>query len=98
MNYIKIKEIRLGTLQEKPANAIVWNVTNLMRNQTSASAKCSLIFVKEDEGTIEVGEYFTVEISNEVLQQWGSNDSVIDDVVLAYSPLFIKDENITTTI
>ena len=91
--YLRIKEIRLGTLQEKVANAIIWNVTNLMRGQTSASAQCSLIYVNSDGGTVEVGEYFTVEISNEVLQQWGSDDSVIDDVVLAYSPLFIKDEN-----
>jgi len=98
MNYIKIKEIRLGTLQEKPVNAIVWNVLNLMRNQTSATAQCSLIFVQGDGGTVEVGEYFTVEILNETLQQWGSNDSVIDDVVLAYSSLFIKDENFTRSI
>jgi hypothetical protein len=93
MNYIRIQEIRFGTLQEKVANAIIWNVQSLMRNQETAYANCSLIYVKEDGGTIEVGEYFTVEILNAVLQQWGADDSVIDNVVLAYSPLFIKDEN-----
>ena len=91
--YLRIKEIRLGTLQEKIANAIIWNVPNLMRGQTSASAQCSLIYVKDDGGTVEVGEYFTVEISNEILQQWGADDAIIDDVVLAYSPLFTKDQD-----
>jgi hypothetical protein len=91
--YLRIKEIRLGTLQEKTANAIIWSIQNLMRGQTSAYAQCSLIYVREDGGTIELSEYFTVEIPNEILQQWGADDSVIDDIVLAYSPLFVKDQD-----
>ena len=65
--YLRIKEIRLGTLQEKVANAIIWNVASLMRGQTSAYAQCSLIYVNADGGTVEVGEYFTVEIPNDAL-------------------------------
>lgn len=91
--YLRIKEIRLGTLQEKVANAIIWSVASLMRGQTSAYAQCSLIYVNADGGTVEVGEYFTVEITNDILQQWGADDTVIDDVVLAYSPLFVKDQD-----
>jgi hypothetical protein len=33
---------------------------------------------------------FTVEIDNTTLQNWGSDDTVIDDAVLAYSPLFVR--------
>lgn len=87
--YIKIKPIRIGELQEKEANAITWQVNGLMRNATMAYADCSLIYVKDDGGSVYVSS-FQVEIDNTTLQAWGSDDSVIDDAVLAYSPLFEK--------
>lgn len=88
-NYISIQPIRIGELQEKEANAITWQVNGLMRNATMAYAQCSLIFVTDDGGSIYVSS-FQVEIDNETLQSWGDDDSVIDNVVLAYSPLFQK--------
>ena len=88
-NYISIQPIRFGELQEKEANAITWQVNGLMRNATMAYAQCSLIFVTADGGSIYVSS-FQVEIDNETLQLWGEDDSVIDNVVLAYSPLFQK--------
>lgn len=88
-NYISIKPIRIGELQEKEANAITWQVNGLMRNATMAYADCSLIYITSDGGSIYVSS-FQVEIDNTTLQAWGSDDSVIDDVVLAYSPLFEK--------
>jgi len=91
MNYLKIIEINVGNLQEKKANAIVWSVT-LMHGTTSVDAQCSLIYVNTDGGTIDVNEYFTMNIPNNILQQWGADDSVIDNYILTYSPLFIKDE------
>lgn len=94
MNYLRIKEINFGELQEKKSNAIVWNISNLMKNSTSAEANCALIFVKPDGGTIESDYYFNMTIPNNILQSWGSDDSVIDDFILTYSPLFEKDENI----
>ena len=93
MNYLRIQEINFGELQEKKANAIVWNVPNLMRNATEAIVNCSLIFVKPDGGTIDANSYFTTIIPDNVLQAWGSDDTVIDDFVITYSPLFIKDTN-----
>jgi hypothetical protein len=93
MNYLRIQEINFGELQEKKANAIVWNVPYLMRNAMTAEINCSLIFVNPDGGTIESNYYFSMEIPENVLQAWGADDSVIDDFVLTYSPLFIKDEN-----
>lgn len=93
MNYLRIQEITFGELQEKKANAIVWNVPNLMRNSTTATVNCSLIFVNPDGGTAETNSYFNMEIPEIVLQSWGSDDSVIDDFVITYSPLFIKDTN-----
>lgn len=93
MNYLRIQEINFGELQEKTANAIVWNVPNLMRNATEATVQCSLIFVNVDGSTVDSNYYFTMEIPNDILQAWGSDDSVIDDFVLTFSPLFVKDTN-----
>ena len=93
MNYLRIQEINFGELQEKTANAIVWNVPNLMRNATEATVQCSLIFVNVDGSTLDSNYYFSMEIPNNVLQSWGSDDSVIDDFVLTFSPLFVKDTN-----
>jgi hypothetical protein len=93
MNYLRIQEINFGELQEKKTNAIVWNVPNLMRNATEAIVKCSLIFVNSDESTVDSNYHFTMEIPNNVLQAWGSDDTVIDDFVITYSPLFVKDTN-----
>lgn len=90
MNYINIQPIQFGELQEKTANAIIWQVDGLMRGATEAIAQCSLIYVKPDGGSEYVSS-FNVIIDNATLQLWGADDSVIDDAVLAYSPLFIKD-------
>lgn len=47
-----------------------------------------------DNGTqTNAFEDFSIEIPNDVLQQWGSDDSVIDNHILTYSPLFEKDPN-----
>lgn len=90
MNYLKLQEFQTGQLLEKKCNAIYWNVP-LSRNITNAELNCSLIYVDADNGTHELGEYFTMPIPDSVLQSWGADDSVIDDLVLTYSPLFIKD-------
>ncbi|MFM9143092.1 MAG: hypothetical protein ACKOPP_03730 [Bacteroidota bacterium] len=90
MQPLLIKPIQFGELQEKTANAITWQVNGLIRGATEAHAECSLIFVKPDGGTEYVSS-FNVTIDNTTLQSWGADDSVIDDVVLAYSPLFERE-------
>lgn len=87
--YISINPIQFGELQEKTANAIIWQVDGLMRGATEAIAHCSLIYVKSDGGSEYVSS-FNVTIDNATLQAWGSDDTVIDNKVLTYSPLFIK--------
>jgi len=89
-NYFRIQTIRFGELQEKEANAISWQVNGLIRNAELAYADCTLINVKPDNGTEYVSS-FRVEIDIETLQLWGDDDTVIDNVVLGYSPLFIKE-------
>lgn len=89
MDYILIQPIQFGELQEKTANAITWQVNGLMRGATEANAFCSLILVKPDGGSEYVSS-FNVTIDNDTLQSWGEDDTVIDDAVIAYSPLFIK--------
>tara|TARA_R110000868_G_scaffold222038_1_gene473840 strand:- start:547 stop:825 length:279 start_codon:yes stop_codon:yes gene_type:complete len=86
--YILIEPINYGELQEKRANAIAWNINNLIRGANMAIATCYLMW--EENGNTVQNELFTVEIDNTTLQSWGSDDTVIDDVVLAYSPLFIR--------
>jgi hypothetical protein len=65
----------------------------LNKNITNAEVICSLIFVTSDGGTKDLGENFTMIIPDSVLQNWGADDSVIDDFILTYSPLFIKDNS-----
>lgn len=86
--YLLIEPIQYGELQEKRANAIVWNVNQLMRGAISATAICSLIW--EENGNTYHSDSFTVELDQQTLNNWGADDTVIDDAVLAYSPLFIK--------
>lgn len=90
MEYLKIQPITFGTLQEKKANAIAWQVNALVRGATTAIAECGLVWINPDNSTLESGWQFVVDIDNATLQAWGADDSVIDNVVLAYSPLFIK--------
>jgi hypothetical protein len=90
MNYLRLQTFKTGTLLEKDCNAIYWTVT-LNRNITNAEVNCSLLFVDADNGTHDLNENFTMVIPNEVLQNWGADDSVIDNLILTYSPLFIKD-------
>lgn len=87
MNYIKIKPIQFGELQEKTANAITWQVNNLIRNAEEAIAYCGLIYIHPD-GSSEHVSSFMVTIDYNTLQAWGADDSVIDNKVLSYSPLF----------
>lgn len=90
-NYVKIEPINVGNLQQKTANAIYWSIT-LTRGITDATAYCSLLYV-DTNGTKDIGENFEVNITNAILQQWGSSDDIIDDTIIAYSPLFIKSDN-----
>ena len=92
MNYLRLIQFKIGTLLEKDCNAIYWAVT-LNRNITDAEVQCSLIFVTADGGTKDLSENFSMVIPNSVLQSWGADDSVIDDFILTYSPLFVKDTN-----
>lgn len=89
---LRIKEINIGNLQEKKANAIFWRIT-LTRKQTVAIAECQLLFIDDNGAQTNTFEDFNVEITNDVLQQWGADDSVIDNQILTYSPLFQKDPN-----
>lgn len=91
-NYFKIKPIIFGELQEKQANAITWQVSNISRGADSAIAYCGLIWINSDGSSIQ-SDTFQVEIDNQTLQNWGADDSVIDNIVLNYSPLFILDNN-----
>jgi hypothetical protein len=90
MNYLRLQPFKIGTLLEKDCNGIYWTVT-LNRNITNAEVNCSLIYVDADGGTKDLGKTFTMIIPNEILQNWGADDSIIDDFVCTYSPLFIKD-------
>lgn len=87
VNCINIKPIRIGDLQENTANAITWYVSQIHRNCETAVANCSLLYLIDSENSRFVMS-FQVEIDNDTLQSWGSDDSVIDELVLAYSPLF----------
>lgn len=86
--YILIEPIQFGELQEKQANAISWQIHGLLRGATGAVADCALIW--EDNGNTIYVQGFSVQIDNATLQAWGSDDSVIDDAILAYSPLFVR--------
>lgn len=92
MNYLRLQPFKTGTLQEKDCNAIYWTIT-LCRNITNAEANCSLLFVDADNGTRDLNQNFTMTIPDSVLQSWGADDGVIDDFILTYSPLFIKDNS-----
>lgn len=90
MNYLRLQPFQTGSLLEKTCNALYWTVT-LSRNITDAEVSCSLLFVDSDNGTRDLNQNFTMLIPNSVLQNWGADDSIIDDFVITYSPLFIKD-------
>jgi len=87
--YILIEPIQFGELQEKKANAITWTVSPIGRGAEFAIAQCSLIWENGPTDTRQVNT-FTVEINQTTLNSWGSDDTIIDDAVLAYSPLFIR--------
>jgi hypothetical protein len=87
--YLLIEPIQFGQLQEKQANAITWTVASLIRGAESATAYCALIW-EDGNGNTKHVDTFTVEIDHTTLNNWGADDTVIDDTVLAYSPLFIR--------
>jgi hypothetical protein len=93
MEYLLINETRIGEFQEIKTNAIIWEVSSLLRKSTQATVRCSLMYIDENDTVTDCYKNFSVEIPNEVLQSWGADDSVIDNLVLTYSPLFVKREN-----
>ena len=88
--YIKIKPIRIGELNEKTANAISWQVQNLTRGIDFAVVNCYLINI-DLMGNSSFVTAFNITLDNATLQAWGSDDSVIDNAILAHSPLFEKE-------
>lgn len=93
MNYLRLQPFKTSQFLEKDCNAIYWTIT-LNRNITDAEANCSLLFVDANNGTHDLNEHFIMTIPNTILQSWGADDSVIDNFVCTYSPLFIKDTSI----
>lgn len=87
--YLLIEPIQFGELQEKQANAISWTVSPLIRGSESAIAYCSLIWEDGNGNTSHV-QTFNVELDHTILNNWGADDTIIDDAIIAYSPLFIK--------
>jgi hypothetical protein len=87
--YILIEPIQFGELQEKKANAITWTVSPISRGAEFAIAQCALIWENGPADTRQVA-IFSVEIDQTTLNNWGSDDTVIDEAVLAYSPLFVR--------
>lgn len=87
--YILIEPIQFGELQEKQANAISWQIHGLLRGATGATAECALILEDGNGNTVYV-QGFNVQIDNATLQAWGADDTVIDDAILAYSPMFVR--------
>ena len=87
--YILIEPIQFGELQVKQANAILWTVSPLIRGAQSAIAACTLI-LEDGNGNTKHVDMFDVEIDQTTLNNWGADDTVIDDAVLAYSPLFVR--------
>lgn len=88
-SYILIEPIQFGELQEKKANAITWTVSPIVRGAEFAIANCGLIWENGPLDTRQI-DSFNVEIDHTTLNNWGADDTVIDEVVLAYSPLFIR--------
>lgn len=87
--YILIEPIQFGELQEKRANAITWTVSPIVRGAEFAIAQCALIWENGPTDTRQI-DMFNVEIDHTTLNNWGADDTVIDEVVLAYSPLFVR--------
>ena len=86
--YILIEPINFGELQEKRANAITWTVSPLIRGAELAYVQCSLIWIDEN-GSKQIAT-FNFEVNQTTLNAWGSDDTIIDNAVLSYSPLFIR--------
>ena len=87
--YLLIEPIQFGQLQEKKANAITWTVSPLIRGAEIAIVHCTLVW-EDGNGNTWQSDSFDVELDHTTLNNWGADDTVIDDVILAYSPLFVK--------
>lgn len=87
--FIDIEPIRIGELQEKIANAITWDIVGLQRGAKQATAMCSLIY-SDGYGNTSYVSSFQVIIDEKTLNSWGEDDTVIDDAIINFSPLFIK--------
>lgn len=90
MEYLKIQPIVFGELKEKKANAIAWTVQSIERGANEAIVSCSLVWLIDDINSEQSGWDWQMPIDNTTLQAWGSDDSVIDNLVLTESELFIK--------
>lgn len=89
--YILIEPINFGELQQKRANAIKWTLNSLIRGAEQATISCSLLW-EDGNGNTQYVDSFLMDVDQNTLNRWGEDDSVIDDFVLGYSPLFIKRE------
>jgi hypothetical protein len=101
--YLKIKPYNVpNDLGYGFANAIYWVVPNLGRGDVTATIICDLVNITYIQGTDENGnpiqspivspslEHFEMIADETLLNSWGP-DSVIDDFVLTYDPLFERE-------
>ena len=101
--YLKIKPYSVSNDQGYGfANAIYWVVSELYRGDVETNLLCNLVNVSirqipDENGVLKDIEFispslmnFQMIITQEILDSWGP-DSVIDDLVLTYSPEFERE-------
>jgi hypothetical protein len=102
-NFLRIKPITLsGVINDIIINSIFWNCQNIVRGADRAKLLCDLCYLStetfvDENGTEYTKEvisnslyHFEMEIPNDVLQNW-TTDDVIDNFVLTYSPKFERE-------
>lgn len=85
MNYFNIQPITINTspFETSTANAVSWNVSNVIRHTDSAPCVCTFLNIDNNDNIISLYNW-NIEIPENILNQW-LDDSVIDDYICSTS-------------
>ena len=88
-NAILIQPILINALTKDTAYQFIWNVQNISRDTSQGAGAYVNLFDRKGRGIYQTSVY----IPKEIIREWGTDDTIIDNFIINYYKFVIIKKN-----
>jgi hypothetical protein len=88
-NAILIQPILINALTKDTAYQFIWNVQNISRDTSQGAGAYVNLFDRKGRGIYQTSVY----IPKEIIREWGTDDTIIDQFILNYYKFVVIKKN-----